>query len=492
MTLTQILIFSLFGLLVGQVLPRRWLGWALLAGSLAAIYWMQPSSPVRNLNFWLPSASIALTVFVWAVTQKPISEGQRLTVIGAAVIAGVILGIGLQRYLGPLCCLTAARPPDILRISIFIVLAGLAALLPYRLLRSERWPTAAIFLILALFTILKAEPLARAASAGLRLWNGQDASLASALDLPWLGFSYLAFRLLHVLRDYQMGKLPAYALNEFAAYALFFPSYTAGPIDRIQHFSAELKNAARPLEDGSPWRIGPGRLAPERWADLIEGGWRIFLGIFKKFALADALALIALNGQNAAQVKSGAWLWVLLYAYALRIYFDFSGYTDIALGLGRLVGMRLPENFERPYWKTNLTAFWNSWHITLAQWFRAYYFNPLIRSLRSRPAKPPIWVIVLLGQISTMVLIGLWHGMTWNFAVWGAWHGLGLFIHNRWSEWLRPRLAERPLSAGQARLLSAGGWLLTFNYICLGWVWFALPEVGLALQVLRQLFGIQG
>ena len=111
---------------------------------------------------------------------------------------------------------------------------------------------------------------------------------------------------------------------------------------------------------------------------------------------------------------------VLLYAYAWRLYLDFSGYTDIAIGLGRLFGVRLPENFERPYLKPNLTTFWNSWHITLAQWFRAYFFNQLTRALRSRPRPLPAALIILIGQVGTMLLIGLWHGVTWNFVAWGA------------------------------------------------------------------------
>jgi D-alanyl-lipoteichoic acid acyltransferase DltB (MBOAT superfamily) len=215
--------------------------------------------------------------------------------------------------------------------------------------------------------------------------------------------------------------------------------------------------------------------------------WRILVGIFKKFALADSLALLALNGQNAAQVASTGWTWLLLYAFALRIYFDFSGYTDIALGLGRLAGITLPENFSAPYLKTNLTAFWNSWHITLAQWFRAYVFNPFTRALRAR--RLPIAAIILAGQLLTMLLIGLWHGFTLNFALWGLWHGAGLFLHNRWADWSR----GRPLKGVERRpiqpLLKFGGWFLTFHYVVLGWVWFALPEFEQAVGVFKVMFG---
>ena len=212
-------------------------------------------------------------------------------------------------------------------------------------------------------------------------------------------------------------------------------------------------------------------------------------GIFKKFALADGLALLALSGQNAMQVDSGLWAWALLYAYALRIYLDFSGYTDIAIGMGYLMGFKIPENFDQPYLKQSLTSFWNSWHITLAQWFRAYFFYPVTRALRTRFQAFPPWGIILIGQIVTMVLIGLWHGITWNFAIWGAWHGIGLFINNRWSEWTRPRMENLETRPWLKRLLGVSGWLLTFHYVTLGWVWFALPTPASSWKVFLQLFG---
>jgi D-alanyl-lipoteichoic acid acyltransferase DltB (MBOAT superfamily) len=286
-----------------------------------------------------------------------------------------------------------------------------------------------------------------------------------------LGFSYIAFRLLHTIRDRATGRLPPVTLSEYIVYIIFFPALTAGPIDRIERFVGDLRRPMALVAD-----------------DIGESSKRILVGLFKKFAVADTMALIALNATNALQVRSTGWAWVLLYAYSLQIYFDFSGYTDIAIGLGRLLGVKLPENFNSPYLKPNLTQFWNNWHMTLTQWFRTYFFNPVTRALRSRKKSLPIPVIIMLTQLATMVLIGLWHGVTVNFVAWGMWHGLGLFVHNRWSDLTRARFSA--MAPQWRAALNIGGVWLTFNFVALGWVFFALPDLSSSTNDLRILFGL--
>jgi D-alanyl-lipoteichoic acid acyltransferase DltB (MBOAT superfamily) len=278
---------------------------------------------------------------------------------------------------------------------------------------------------------------------------------------------------MHVLRDRAAGRLPGVTLREFLTYALFFPAYTAGPIDRIERFVKDQRQ---------PFRLDA--------QTVLDGGTRIVLGVLKKFVLADSLALVALNAANAAQANATLWTWVLVYAYAWRLYWDFAGYSDIAIGLGRFFGIKLPENFDRPYTRQNLTHFWNSWHMTLAQWFRAYVFNPLTRALRTRELPAP--VIILLTQAVTMVLIGLWHGITLNFVIWGAWHGLGLFVHNRWADFMKPRAALLDSRPRLKRLAQLAGVVVTFHFVALGWVWFVLPTPDLALGVFARLFGVGG
>ncbi|MBN1311003.1 MAG: MBOAT family protein [Anaerolineae bacterium] len=480
MTLTHILIFTIAAPTLSLIFKGRWRGWLLLVVSTVALFWLQPGMPIRQMDFWLPVITLALVVLVWIATrpkqEEPEQRDLRLLLVPLAILISTVLIIGLTRYISPLCCITANRPPDMLLIlpvlaAITLLGTGLFFITP-----KHRWPMVVLIaFLLGLLVIIKTEPLALAASAALRSLMAQSAEQASALDIRWLGISYIAFRLIHVLRDRQIGTLPDLTLDEFACYVLFFPTLTAGPIDRAERFVKDLR--------------APFSLSAEA---AFEGGSRIVTGLFKKFVLADALALFALNGTNATQTTSTGWLWVMLYAYAFRIFFDFAGLSDIAIGLGRLAGFTIPENFDRPYTKPNLTAFWNSWHITLALWFRAYYFNPLSRAMRSKAKALPAWAMIGISQLTTMVLIGLWHGVSWNFAIWGAWHGIGLFIHNRWANFTRAQ--DKAISARpRLRLaIDIATTLLTFHYVVLGWVWFALPDMGLSWQVLLRLVGIQG
>jgi D-alanyl-lipoteichoic acid acyltransferase DltB (MBOAT superfamily) len=275
-----------------------------------------------------------------------------------------------------------------------------------------------------------------------------------------------------VLRDKQTGRLPEFSLPEFATYVVFFPTLAAGPIDRAERFTQDLQKDFALTQEGT-----------------LLAGQRLVPGLFKKFVIADTLALIALNDALAAQVRTAGWMWIVVYAYAFQIYFDFSGYTDIAIGIARLVGIRLPENFAAPYTKPNLTQFWNSWHMTLTQWFRSYFFNPFNRWMRGYKSIPA-WGMILTGQAATMLLIGLWHGITPNFVLWGLWHGLGLFLHNRWSDLVRTRFPGWVQDPRLQRVLQIGGILLTFHFVALGWVFFALSDLSLSWQVFLALSGV--
>ncbi|HVM72767.1 MAG TPA: MBOAT family O-acyltransferase [Anaerolineales bacterium] len=469
MTLVTILILILIAAILGLAAHRRARLPVLLAVSALAVFALQPALPVRGLDFWLPTLTLGLTVLAWILTTPRELRLWRENWPAAAILGGIVLILSLTRYLGFSLPLTASTPPQTSQVLVVLVTIALIGFFLWRFSSpGKRLLNAAFVFIIFIFVLLKVPSLSLWISQILRGWNGQSTALASPLDLRWLGFSYIAFRLLHTLRDRQSGRLPAVSLSEYVIYVIFFPALSAGPIDRIERFTGDLR---KPLSLTSD--------------DYGEAGKRLVLGLFKKFVLADTLALIALNASNATQIRTAGWAWIVLYAYSFQIFFDFSGYTDIAIGMGRLLGIKLPENFKAPYLKPNLTQFWNNWHITLTQWFRAYFFNPVTRALRSGKKRLSIPAIVFVTQMGTMILIGLWHGVTWNFVAWGAWHGVGLFIHNRWSEWTKARFAT--LSSGWQKVLNVGGVVLTFHFVAIGWVFFALPSLSISVQFLRTL-----
>ena len=471
MTLTHIAVFGAAALLYGLIANQQWRGWLLLIASVFAIYWLQPFTSIRQLDFILPTTTLILAITCWLFI-RPAERPSRDDTITLAVVAILVLLVSSTRYLIPELRLTS-RPPDLPIVLVALLLAGGIIAVVWPLLRAWRYvQTIFILLIIAIFILIKYEPLATWLSTLLRGWNGQDVTLASPLDLSWLGFSYVAFRLIHTLRDQQTGQLPVLTLREYLTYVIFFPAYTAGPIDRAERFVVDYRALSK-LD------------APR----LFNGGYRIVVGLLKKFVIADTLAIIALDADRAAQATSSGGLWLLLYAYAFRLFFDFSGYSDIAIGIGILYGIRLPENFNRPYLKNNIAAFWQSWHITLSSWVRFYVFSPLSRWLLGRENRPPIPLILLVSHLATMSVIGLWHGITWAFFAWGVWHAIGLFIHKMWSDRTRKwyiRLKQRP---HLQRLWTICGVLLTFHFVLLGWVWFALPDFDSALSTLRRLFG---
>lgn len=495
--LTTIALLTIGALIYAIALPRNARAWALFVVSVIAVYAFQPALPIRFSDYVLPGVMLGLVVVCWWATRVPQpatetdaapTSGMRRWLPDLAallVIIGVALGLTAFRYLGEdarmAARLIASRPPDAAHVLIVLLgssaLLGVVALITRTTANQRRLGGLLALLVIAIFIVFKSEPLAVELSRLWRAATGQDMSIASAFDLNWLGFSYVAFRLLHTLRDRQTGLLPALSLREYVTYVVFFPALTAGPIDRAERFADDLRTL--------PEKHG---LDAARWLD---GLTRISLGLLKKFVIADSLAQGTALTPGLAEITTNTpALWLLLYGYALRLYFDFSGYSDIAIGIGILFGIRLPENFNRPYLKSTITSFWQSWHMTLSAWARSYVFSPFSRWLMMRTWKPPQNVIVLSAHLATMMLIGAWHGITINFVIWGVWHGLALFAHKLWSD--RTRSWYRALTPGRRRAWSVIGWALTFHWVVLGWVWFALPTPEAALRTFAGLFGLGG
>jgi len=291
---------------------------------------------------------------------------------------------------------------------------------------------------------------------------GLIASVKYLPTLSWtlpLALSFYAFQsLTYTIDIYRRDAKPATSYLVYLASASFFPTTLAGPITRI----------ATLLPQWSKREL----LSPQ------DGGRALFLiglGLFKKLVIADFLADNLVNRVfDLPKLYSGTEVLTGVYGYALQLYYDFSGYTDIAIGSALLLGIALPPNFNRPYAALNISDFWRRWHMSFSFWLRDYlYFS--LPGLRSR------WKIFTYANlVITMVLGGLWHGAGWTFAVWGAWHGVGLAAH-RW--WQSLRGNPRPSVHWALRFFRG---LLTFHFVLIGWVFFRASGMAAARDVLAQ------
>lgn len=273
-----------------------------------------------------------------------------------------------------------------------------------------------------------------------------------ALGLP-IGISFYTFQSLSYLVDVYRGKVEAQrSVIKFALYLTMFPQLIAGPIVKYSDIETQLDRR---------------RVTAERFGTGMD---RFVRGLAKKVLLANQLGLVYTAAQT-AQGRSVLTAWVGIFAYTLQIYFDFSGYSDMAIGLGRMFGFTFSENFDHPYCSGSVTEFWRRWHISLSSWFRDYVYIPLGGNRVAR-WKQVRNLLVVWG------LTGLWHGASWNFVLWGLYYGLLL-------------LAEKHLLAGRLEALSpALRHGLTMLLVMIGWVFFsstALPE---ALGYLGNLVGI--
>ena len=279
----------------------------------------------------------------------------------------------------------------------------------------------------------------------------------SGAFLP-LGISFFTFEFIHYAVDRYRGTTEKGKIADYLAFILFFPTMVAGPIKRFQDFEPKLR--------------GPSVAWAEDWE---QGLTRIFVGLAKKFAVADLLTAVTnhLTMTDIAAADRGVLPFWLL-AYGAKIYFDFSAYSDIAIGSARLFGIKVPENFDWPYIRHNIADFWAHWHMSLTKWLTDYLFIPLGGSRRTTPR-------VYLNVLVTMGISGLWHGAGLNFVVWGLWHGMLLVGLRVW------RSIRGPV-ANPSRLAIAGSWALTFVMVQIGWAFFCM-DLPTALFFFRRLAG---
>jgi alginate O-acetyltransferase complex protein AlgI len=280
-----------------------------------------------------------------------------------------------------------------------------------------------------------------------------------------LAISFFVFEFIHFLSEVYLRKVEQLGKLDFAVFSLFFPSLVAGPIKRYQPFAKEGTDIATGRQPFDP-------------ALFAEGVERIIWGLGKKLLIADLVGRFSDVLLNPYAHSDGA-IWLGVYAYAIKIYADFSGYSDIAIGSGMLFGYRLPENFDWPYLRRNISEFWRYWHMSLSSWIRDYLFIPLGGS-RVGTAR------TLFNLTLMMAISGLWHGAGWNFVLWGLWHGAGLVVLNLWRKLVKDRI---PASPWVQKPLTVVSTLVTFQFVCLGWVLFASPDAETAFYSFRRMFG---
>jgi D-alanyl-lipoteichoic acid acyltransferase DltB (MBOAT superfamily) len=262
-----------------------------------------------------------------------------------------------------------------------------------------------------------------------------------------LGISFTVFRLIGVLMDTVNLRI-AVSGGELLLLALFFPTLRSGPITTVQSF---------------------GTLDQDRLADrVVPAIGRIFLGLCRKLLLANNLSTLILTPwlRSGIAALTPEQCLLLPVLFGLRVYWDFAGYTDIAIGTASLFGYRVPENFDRPYLSRNLVEFWRRWHITLSEWIRLRLFMKLV-GRRSGKAR------LYAATIVSMALCGLWHGAGWGFLLWGVWHGAGIVATHVFGDLQRQSEGVRRLAAAPGS--DAVATAVTFTYVHLGWLLFFLP-----------------
>jgi len=285
------------------------------------------------------------------------------------------------------------------------------------------------------------------------------------VTLP-VGISFFTFQAMSYVIDIGRRQIEPMPPLDFAVYLSFFPQLVAGPIVRASEMAPQLADRPDP-----------------RYVQSAEAFRLIFAGLFKKVVISSYLASEIVDEVFAdPDAHSGFEVLIGVYAYAIQIYADFSGYTDIAIGVALLLGFRFPQNFDAPYRALSVQDFWRRWHITLSSWLRDYLYIPLGGNRKGT-------LFTYRNLMITMVLGGLWHGNTWNFVIWGAIHGGFLAIERVVREFAESRGISFGMPAAVSRALQ---WLVTFHVVCLAWVFFRAESFSTALDLLGRLGDFTG
>ncbi|MHB8708808.1 MAG: MBOAT family O-acyltransferase [Desulfuromonadales bacterium] len=290
-------------------------------------------------------------------------------------------------------------------------------------------------------------------------------SATLGIDLPLLkvvlplGISFFTITQIAFLIDAYEGLVEERKLLNYALFVTFFPHLLAGPILHHKEMMPQFDRLRNKVFD---------------WRNLALGLFLFSIGLFKKVVIADPLSPLVKAGFDVAPTLNFAEAWMASLAYTLQLYFDFSGYSDMAIGAGLMFNIRLPVNFHSPYQACGIIDFWKRWHMTLTAFITTYVYTPILRAF-GRVTFARSLVAVFLA----MFISGIWHGAGWTFIVWGSLHGLALVVNHLW----RRRKQKMPALAG---------WLLTFTFVNVSFVFFRAGSWADALKVLRGMVGLSG
>jgi len=380
------------------------------------------------MSYWFFAFAVSFFSLYWLI---PVFSFRKALIIGSGLLfqihfagpAGVLPIVALS-VLTYLAGLSKNR-----KIQLSAIIVCVASLIFYKY---------TVFLISELIGIFDVH-LAQQAVAALKL--------RILPELPPLAVSFFVFEFVHYLTDIVRGEAPIRSVRDFTLFAIFWPTMVAGPIKRYEQFLPSVKYGC----------------AKAKSEDVMTGMIRLAMGILKKF-IADNLTLwIAFWIERFSEV-SLMMRWGVFFAIGLRILLDFSGYSDMAIGFSRMMGIKVPENFNWPYLALGPIDFWHRWHISLSTWIRDYVYIPL--------GGGRVGLVRKLGNgLIAFSLCGLWHGAGWNFLVWGIYHGLGVSVNNVWRQ-------RRPKQAFFKKFIlfrKLSAWFCTLMFVLIGWVLFFYP-----------------
>lgn len=297
----------------------------------------------------------------------------------------------------------------------------------------------------------------------ISLFGVQKTPVFFEILLP-LGISFFTFEFIHYLMDVSRGERPMKSFLEFALFASFFPTQIAGPIKRFQDFVPQLHAPTRIDKDS-----------------FNEGVSLIIFGLFKKVVLADTIAIFVDRCYAHPELLNGIDLWLATISFTFQVYFDFSGYSDIARGSAKLMGFKVPVNFHLPMAALSVTEFWRRWHLSLGSWLRDYVYIPLGGNKHSK-------LLSLRNVVITMVICGLWHGAGFHYVMWGLWMGLTLVIHKLWEDQKKKSMLLTSITKHPAYFPFA--LLLTTIGVTVGLVFFRSGDMTKAWLVLGKMFAL--